>query len=213
MTEIYLFFLIIGGGLLTFSLLGGHDSDSSAHADTHIGIDTDHHIDVHSADTAHSGEVSPTNTHSSITDYHNQSSLSDNVKFLSIRNLTYFMAFFGLTGTILTLISTAILWTFAAALSAGGFAAWYGYKLMKYLKTSETGQAINIKDLSGKKAIVTLPIKSGNKGKVQVYINGQTEEIPAVLAENAAKKEFNYREEVLITEVNNGIAYISEYDL
>lgn len=230
MLEFYLFCLIIGGGLITFSLIGGGHGDADTDTESHPNMDMDHQIELdHSTDVSHQIEIdnsteishSPSSNISHIAPDDTKlshSSSSEIVKFFSIRNLTYFAAFFGLTGTILTLLSSSAVWTLVAALIAGTFSACYGYKLMKYLKKSESGQSINIYNLIGQKGIVTLPLYKGTKGKIQVFVQGQTFEIPAVLSENADYDTLKVKDEVLIIEINNSseiknIAVVTKYDL
>jgi len=147
MFELYLFCLILGGGLLGFSLLTGGDHSTDIHGSIDINADTGHSLDLHSSDDIthidiHSGEITETNKLEI-----SKNDSADSIKLLSFRNIVYFISFFGLTGITFSLLLFSFLITFFCSLSMGGFAAWFGYKLMKYLVKSESGQSINISEL------------------------------------------------------------------
>ncbi len=81
MQEIYLVSLIVGGGLLGFSLLSGGDGHSNFDSDTHSDFDSHQSLELHSdssiehVDNLH--DIQHTNS-------------ADTVKFISIRNAIYF---------------------------------------------------------------------------------------------------------------------------
>ncbi len=215
MFELYLFFLIFGGGLLGFSLLsggdGGDSGDTHLHLDAHsdTGTDGGHSIEItHSADI-HTGiqPIGGTDSHAI-----QHSDGADSVKFFSFRNGIYFSAFFGLTGTALELLAFNFVFTLVSAISMGTFSAYFGYKLMKYLKANESGEMMNIGNLEGKVATVTLPIHIGRKGKIQINFKGQTEEIAAEIADASDRTEFKLREKVLIYEIRNNTAFVIEHE-
>lgn len=215
MFELYLFFLIFGGGLLGFSLLGGGDGGDSGDAHLHLDANTDSGTDVgHSIELTHSADIHTDIQSTSGADSHaiQHSDGADSVKFLSLRNGIYFSAFFGLTGTALELLAINFVFTLVSAISMGTFAAYFGYRLMKYLKSSESGEMMNIGNLEGRVAIVTLPIHKGRKGKIQINFKGQTEEIAAEIADASDRTEFKFREEVLIYEIRNNIAFVIEHE-
>ena len=215
MLELYLFCLIVGGGLLGFSLLtGGEHGDTEAHSELDFHADADVHsleINTESSVTEldiHSDESISNIQHTELT---NQNSL-DSVKLISFRNIIYFMAFFGLTGSIFSYLAFLPLITFFASTSMGIFSGWFGYKLMKYLKSSESGESLNLYDLKGKQAIVTININKNSKGKIQTQCKGQTIELIAMIDDSSDKEFFKTRDKVLITDIKNNIAFIIEID-
>lgn len=204
MFEIYLFCLIVGGGLLGFSIFaGGGDAD--------VGADADIHADIHSLDTDAGTEISHVDLQHEDLPVH--ADAASGVKFLSIRNGVYFCTFFGLTGTVLQLLDFGFVSTFIPAVGVGGFSAYFGYRLMKYLKGSETGEAVNLNDVSGFTAKVSLPIVRGRRGKIYFEIKGQTAEIAAEIADASEKQKFNLHDEVLVVEIKDGVAKVVEVEL
>lgn len=205
MFYIYLACLIFGGALLAISLMFGDHGDGHEALDSHG--DTDHLLDY--SDTDH-----PVAVHDDIrvhTDnIHNDP--SEAAKFFSFRNVIYFAAFFGLTGTVLDMMATAAYLTFFTSLGMGFFSAGIGYYLMKYLKSSETGKALDIFSLKGSKAIVSVPMTKQRKGKIIVKTQVQSHEMLALIAENSPIEEFNKSEEVLIIEIQNNIALVVSAD-
>lgn len=206
MLEFYIFCLILGGGLVTFSLFAGTDGGTDADSE----FDASHQLDAeHSTDLNSSNSISHINSaNTKLSTAHS----AEMVKFFSIRNLTYFAAFFGLTGTILTLLASSATWTLFASLFAGGFSAFFSYRLMKYLKKSESGQSISLYNLIGSKGTVTIPIKKNSIGKINVIVQGQIIEIPAKLSETSESEEIKPKEEILIIDFTD-IAIVSKYDL
>jgi membrane protein implicated in regulation of membrane protease activity len=157
MLPLYLFCLIVGGGLLLFSLFGGTDHD----ADTgHVSHDADHPdtVDVHSG-------------------------LDIAKEFLSVRSLFYFLAGFGATGALLEATTdaasaAALVWAIAtgmtAALAAGLIYGW--------LRRSQSGFVPRDSDyLVGLPAQVVLPVTAGHRGKVRTISAGREIELLAKL--------------------------------
>lgn len=201
MLDLYLFCLIVGGGLLLFSILaGGHGDSGEADASTDAAV----HADLHPADF-----------HTDVHDVHaangDNTGSADSVKFISLRNLIYFMAFFGLTGTIFNKFFDYPGWIdLLFAVFVGGIAAFFGFKLMRYLKRTETGEAVDIYQLIGKTATVSLPISKENRGKVYLTVKDGTTEVIAEMDPDSSVDVFKTREEVFITSVENGIVHVSD---
>ncbi len=194
MLTFYFIFLIIGGALLGISLLTGTDSDFADDA-SHFDFDGDNSdVTIHdSPELYQDGSVNDS---------------ADAIKLFSFRNLVYFAAFFGLTGTILTLMHSSTIISLISSLSLGAFSFIFGHKLMKYLKATETGQGINLKSLVGKQGFVSLPMKRGTFGKIILEQGGQTIELKAEIADVAESDSFKSHENVIIISINNNIAQI-----
>lgn len=196
MLLFYLICLIVGGVLLGVSLFGGDSSEISEHS----SLD-DLHIDSHSIEVTSHSEAP------------NHSDSIDAVKFFSLRNITYFFAFFGLTGTLLNFLGSSQIFTFLASIFLGTISATTGYKLLKYLKSTETGDTFSLNELIGKTAVVSLPMNSGSRGKIVVEQNGQTFELPAEISKESLKGNFSARDNVIILEIINNNAIIIESDI
>lgn len=221
MLELYISTLIIGGGMLAFSAFSGGDFGSDADVDTNVDIDSNLDIDT-DIDTDFDTETdAPHNAlehipHSIESINHsiapaNQSGV-DGIKLLSLRSLTYFSAFFGLTGSVMTWIGNAFITTLLSAIFSGSVAAFFGYKLMAYLKSSESGQAISTANFIGRKAKVIIPITPNKMGKVLVEISGQNVELLAKVA-SLDDDSFAPRDTVLIVSFSENVAIVSKYDI
>lgn len=200
MLELYLAFLIFGGLLLAGSLILGGDHHSSIES----GADTDIHLgDSHSVSIGnHSIEQ-----HSEITN------ISDAVKFVSFRNFIYFSAFFGLTGTILTLLDIVFLLSLPISLIIGGISAYTGYRFMKYLKATESGEAINILQLEGKVGEVTVNIYKNHPGKLKIEFGGKFDEFIAILSEDSSKEMLSKGEKALVIDIENNKLIVTDFEL
>lgn len=171
MVSLYLFCLIVGGGLLLFSLLG---SDADSHPDTGVEVhgDTgavDTHVD-HGVDHAHHGHQ-----------WGGEWGLAK--EFLSVRALFYFLAGFGATGFLLETITDAS--TVAAALAAvvtGLLAALTAAGIYWGVRSTESGIVPEGNDhLVGLPAQVVVPVVSSRRGKVRVLVGGREVELLARL--------------------------------
>jgi membrane protein implicated in regulation of membrane protease activity len=149
MLMVYLVTLIAGGLLLAITLvLGG-----SADADTDAGeVDADGDAD-HGALDVFLGWLPVT----------------------SLRFWTFFAAFFGGVGTVLTA------WDLAGPVAAGGLAVAAGYlsgllmdRSLRYLKQADSDSSVGGADVIGAGGLVLLPVASGGGGKVRVHLKGRT---------------------------------------
>jgi membrane protein implicated in regulation of membrane protease activity len=152
MLPLYLFALIVGGGLLLFSLVAGpgegHDGDIETHVD---------------ADAADSGDLGG----------------GDWIvlqSFLSIRTLLYLLAGFGATGTLIDLLTGAspvvsLLWAVLTGLVAAGLAT----AVYAWVRGTDSGDVPTEADyLVGMTAKVILPVVQGHRGKI-VALHGDRE--------------------------------------
>ncbi len=178
MLGIYLFAAILGGGLLLFSVLAGGEHD--AHADA-SGFDADHDIghdighDVHhelghDADASHVGHGGAGELV---------------LGLFRPRNLTFFLAAFGLTGSLLTLLSP---WSAIASLipSLGmGFGAMVvTHGVFEWLRRSESAvDVVSDSDVEGCVGRVVLPLGPGERGRIACRIGDREIYMIATLAE------------------------------
>lgn len=153
MASLYLFSLIVGGGLLLFTLFGGSGADDAGGE-----LHGDHHFDA---------ELSGTMAH----------------EFFSVRAVFYFLAGFGATGFLLESLTdasgaVAAVWAVATGLIAATAATLvYGW-----LRRSESGMVPMDHDhLAGLPARVLLPVRPGLRGKVVAEVGGREVELLARL--------------------------------
>ncbi len=98
MLTLYLVCLVLGGVLIAVSIFGGGDADVDVAADADVDLGE---VD---AETGGEGVVAA-------------------ARFLSMRNLVFFLAFFGLAGTLLTLLQANSVATVLTSVGLGALAA------------------------------------------------------------------------------------------
>lgn len=240
MLTIYIACLVFGAVLVTMSLFAGGDADHGGfdHADAghalgaHGGIDhgmdapNDLHVgapqDMHALPPDHGDAVAPIDTHAG--DMQVTHSAGDHVqtgqehltaeaaRFLSFRNGVYFMAFFGLTGTVLTMLSIPGIIAFLSSVGLGMFSAYTGYRFMGYLSRTQSGQPVNLFDLQGRLAEVSLTVSRKQPGKIVLETGGQRHQLIARTAEESSKGTFHGGDHVIISRIENGVAFVIESD-
>lgn len=188
METIYLVCLIFGGFFLAVSIFAGTEAD----ADFALTADVDMDLDV---DTEIPGE-----------------GMTSAIQFLSFRNLIFFFAFFGLSGSLLSRMAAPAMVTFAAATGLGVLAATLGHKAMQYLKQTESGASMDLRDLEGLPAKVTVDVSKAQKGKVSVRAKDRIFQILAMVAEEAEGEKFRFGDAVTIIRIEGNTAYIAEAD-
>ena len=154
MLMVYLIALIVGGVLLALTLvLGGaaeHDADTG-------GADTDHGGD---ADSDHPGAFDTVVGWLPVT---------------SLRFWTFFAAFFGGVGTVVSA------WSLAGPVPAAVLAVAAGYlsglimdRSMRYLRRADSDSSLGGRDLVGASAVVLLRVARGTAGKVRAQLKGRS---------------------------------------
>lgn len=187
MLSLYLFALIVGGGLLLFSLLAGSGDGDAAEAgeveaDAAMEAPGDGWVDVQD--------------------------------FLSIRSLLYLMAGFGASGTLIDLLTPAgpavtLSWAVVTGLLAAGMAsAIYGW-----VRRSESGMVPTDPDyLVGATARVLLPFHAGSRGKIVATQGGREMELLARLFDRE-EGPCARGTEVVIVEIDGDTALVSAVPL
>lgn len=189
MLGVYLFSAIIGVGLLLFTVLSTGDFDSDApdadvHAGGHDGMEAHAHGGL-------AGEV------------------ADVVLGLfKPRNLTFLLAAFGTSGTLLTWAGTNAAVTLALAL-AMGFAAWIlSHAVFTWLKRTDSSlDVMSDRDLEGSIGTVTNPIGPGRRGRITLLAAGRQTYMVAAL-EAGLTSELPVGTEVLVRRTEDGIAEV-----
>lgn len=145
---LYLFCFIVGGGLLAFSVLGGHDHDFSG------GTDADADISADLAGGEHFfGEVA---------------------SYFSLRAIISFMAFFGLGGLAARGLGLSGLSQLGFALICGVLVGAFAAFALKMARTrGETGT--HAAALEGRVGTVVVAPAADRLGKVELMVSGQTE--------------------------------------
>ena len=226
MLTLYIACLIFGGVLLLISAFGGGDSHADFDHSLDAHVDIGHPPDLSTemiGDLEAQAELLPdihTDTGGGIIPVEHDTSMApvdhaaavEAVKFLSFRNAVFFTAFFGMTGTALTVIAVHALITLLSSVGMGLFAANIGYRLMRYLKATESGTAMQHASLRGRIAVVTIDIAPPAFGKIRIESGGQRHQFVAVAAAEAARSIFRTGETVIVSRIEQGIAYVIESD-
>ncbi len=238
MLTLYIACLLFGGILLTISLFTGGDTDTDmdhsldAHADFDAHVDFDHSLDVHAdvdigSDMDVGGEVdvhADVGGHADLVEAHvdmetqadveagHHGVMASAFEFFSFRNMVYLTTFFGMTGTVLTLLQMPFTLTLASSGVMGVFAAGVGYKFMGYLKDTESGKILDVRDLTGHTAMVILPISKKKKGKISIEIGGREVQLLAMIDASGNAEQITSGSIVLILRFEKDVAYVVEAD-
>lgn len=176
MLQIFLIALIVGAGLLLFSLFasghGGGKPEIDGHADLHADADHDH-------DGGFDGGALAW------------------LPLASLRFWTFFMAFFGATGTALTFIERDInAWVLLAIAVAMGYVCGAAaVSVFRYMRRSETTSNLAVDDYIGETAVVRVSVARGKTGKVRLELKGRTLEL---LAETEEETPFAVKDQAMI---------------
>ena len=208
LAGIYVVCLVVGGGLLIISTaLGGHghadvDADGLAGVDLHVdadagGLDVD--ADGLHADgvDAHADDVSAGHA-----DADSAVSLAT---WFSLRFLIYFIAVFGLIGTVLTYMSgmqnAAVL---AWAVVVGFVVGQTVHQTLRYVSRTSGDSSVQVSDYLHKPARVTIAITSGSRGEVAVRVRDGERFVPAVAKHG--NERFDIGQTVVIASFSAGTA-------
>ena len=162
MLGVYLFTLVLGGGLFLLSQLAGHDDGGGDH-----GHGGDHGTDAGA---------------------HGPAELV--LGFFRPRNLIFFLAAFGLTGTLLTLTGGVAPVTLGLSAVMGLAAMLLTHGLFTWLRRSDTAaDTLADTDLEGGVGRVVLPIQPGARGRIACLVGDQEVHLTARLADGAEAVE------------------------
>jgi hypothetical protein len=220
----YILAAMVGGGLLVFSVLSGahHDvGDVDVHgldvdaagfdadvagvdvdvsgvdmdvagADVHVGgLDADHDVDV-----GHAGAGALV------------------LGFFRPRNLIFFLAAFGITGTVLTVTNASTPnATLVLSLAMGGGALLLTHSVFSWLRRSEVGiDTVGEREMEGHTARVVLPMAPGEPGRVVCTIADREYYLTARVSKDVTK-QLAAGSEVVILGIRDGVAEVIPFDM
>lgn len=183
MMEVYLFFLVVGGGLAVLSLAG--DFLETDVMDLEVDADIDAGADMDMG--------------------------ADAARIFSIQGLVYSLFGFGATGTLLTVLwsGDAPLATLVLALAAGLVAGLAVTRVIDYLRGSDSGAMQDDSSLAGRPARVTLPLQSDSPGRVRIERGARTHVLRALPYRREGGDDPSAWDRVVVVEVRDGIAYVT----
>lgn len=132
--------------------------------------------------------------------------------FLSFRSIVFFLAFFGLTGIVLSWLDANRVLTVLLAVGMGVFAMWLNHTLINYLKTNTSDSQILDSELEGSVASVVLPIGSKRKGKIAVEVGGHRLYFVASPYRPRPGEDYDKGDEVVVVEMAKGAALVAPLD-
>lgn len=186
MLQVYLFCLILFGGLAALSIFGDFLETEVADLDLDLDAELDADADPEGYTAAE--------------------------KIFSIRGGLYSLFGFGLTGTLLTLAGAEAASPLTVGLSAGtGLAAgWLVTRILNWLRSGEAGSHPTDVTFEGRMARVTLALGSGAPGRVRVRRGERTHELRALphpsSPDTPAPEDWNA---VIVVEMRDGVALVA----
>ncbi|MGD8278273.1 MAG: hypothetical protein PVH00_09620 [Gemmatimonadota bacterium] len=204
MTALYGFALVVGVGMFLFSLaadlFGGADVDGGGDMDVDLHVDADLHLD---ADADADLQL----------DHAADGHQAAGFRILSLRNATYFLFAFGVSGslltwlwggqdTVLTAVFSLLLGLLGGAISAFSFG---------WMKKTETGRMPGDRGWIGLTGRVTLPLSADGTGKILVTRGGREHELLARPFDQAPDSPERWSR-VLVLDMQQGVALVSPGD-
>lgn len=164
--NLYLFCFALGGVLLAASLMMGGD-DGAGDADVDIDGDVEADSDSHSGDHGDLGGFF--------------------AALISLRFWTFFLAFFGMTGTVFEWRELAGHWAvvLGIAFAVGALAGVVAVKAFKWLAAGEHGHVPGSDEYVGKSGRILIRVSSSEVGKIRLEMRGATEDLLATTDESA----------------------------
>lgn len=214
MTTLFVFALIVGGGLLAVSLLGdlvGGDADFDTDVDADFDVDFDADFDV-DADVAVDADMAvddvalePVSVDGAV-----PTDLAGAIRIFTIRNLTYFLFGFGAVGWLLTTLWPGLpIWVAAvAAVAAGGLAAGIAALIFGWVKATDSGWQADETSFVGCEARVLLPVGHGKLGQIMVRRGDREHELRALPFDPRADAPERWSH-VIVIEMDGGTARVS----
>lgn len=194
--------LIIGGGLLVVSILGGHDSDVDVDVDAGFDFDADADLDFDvDADAGVDVDLGTDVAHAA------HGGFADLTTWFSLRFVVFFAAVFGAIGVILTYLTglhPGI--TFVIALAVGLLVGQGVHQTFRLIRRTSGDSAPRPQDYVNKLARVTIAISHPQKGEVALQVRGARRFVPAVTSD--AGQSFKVGDEVVVVGYRAGVARV-----
>ncbi|WP_261663900.1 NfeD family protein [Deinococcus sp. Marseille-Q6407] len=186
--DFYLLALIIGGGLLLLSLLGGHGSDLDLDLDPGAGADLS--PDLSAPPHGAAGDPSSGNLAS----------------WFSMRALVSFLAFFGLAGVLGRLLGLSGTVQLLTALVTGllaGAATASAFRLAR----RHGNVSFEAATLVGRVGTVVVPLHPGRLGRVALELGAQQEQLAA-----RSEVALTAGQQVIVTAEDAGVLEVQPWD-
>ena len=189
MVSLYVFAALVGWPFVFFFLFFGGDVDTDFELDADVDVDIDPGVDIDGGGP-----------------------FAAIASFLTFRSIVFFLAFFGLTGLVLTWLDANSVLTALLAIAMGAFAMWLNRALMDYLKANSSDSQILDNEIEGSLASVVLPIGPERKGRVAVEVGGQRLYFVASPYRPRPGEDYHKGDEVVVVEIKRGAALVAPLD-
>lgn len=183
MMAVYLFSLIVGGGLLLLSLFGGEGGD----------LEIDGALDLDGLGDA--AELASADAAAS--------------KVFSLRSLIYATFGFGGAGALLTYLGAAAATTLVAAVVTGVLSGAMVSAVFGYLRRTDSGAKLGDQALEGLAGHVVLPIDADSPGAVVVVRGDRRLRLRALPHGTVLEGDPSEWDRVVVVEVEGGIARVA----
>lgn len=223
MAQVYLFCLVLGGGLAALSVLGDAldmgadvevdaDAVDAADVDGLSEVDADAVADLEAgADAVDAGAEGAGAAAEAVAAGGDAADAdADAEKVFSLRGLIYALFGFGLAGTVFGWLGhpatapTTLVFSGAAGAGSG----WVTTKLVNWLRGTETGGRRGQGSFEGRPGRVVLPLAPGSPGRVKVRRGERQYELRALPYDPEADGADGW-DEVVVVEMRDGVAYVS----
>lgn len=196
--------LIVGGGLLLLSALGGHHggADVDAHAGLDFHADAEAGAGFHAEADAAAGDV-----HADLGAADAAHSALSLATWFSLRFVVFFMAIFGAVGVVLSYLTALGRGaTLTLALLAGLLAGQGVHHLFRAVRRASGNSTPQPRDYVHRLGRVTIAIRPPEKGEVSIQVRDGLRYLPAVAAGGQAA--FGVGDEVVVVAYRGGIAEV-----
>jgi len=211
LTGVYLFCLIVGGGLLVISTtLGGHhdvevDAGGSLDGGLGGGLDGGLEIDAGDVDGLAGADVGAGGV-SGHEVAHDGGALGLS-NWLSVRFVVYFLAAFGLVGTVLTYFTELRpVWILGLALIAGVCMGQFVHQVIRTLQRNSVSSESRVEDIVNQPGRVTVAVRPPARGEVGVRVGDREIFLPAIA--QRGDDVFEAGAQVMITSYSSGLAEV-----
>jgi hypothetical protein len=211
LAPVYIVCLIVGGGLLLISTVfgGHHHADMDIGLDVHADVGVDVHTDVDAGVDAGGADGVGADGHAF--DGHAEGHALALADWFSISFVVYFVAVFGLVGTVLSYMSSLGSLVVLGVSVAGGAVAGQGvHQLLRYLRRTSGDSKVSAADYLEKPARVTIAVPAGGRGEVATQVRGSERFVTAVARHPDV--EFAVGDRVVIVGYANGTAEVVSKD-
>lgn len=203
MIWLYVATLVFGAAFVVPMLIGGMDFDADVGGDLDLDFDTDMGGDLDvdlDADTGTDrGGGGASGVGGAIGDFV--------ASLLNFRSIVLGSTFFGLSGLALTAFGSSSAVTLITALVLGLIAAASNSALTTYVVGRQQSSHVTMRDITGVRAEVLLPISDDRRGRVRAQIAGQTEYFTAL--PHRPGHDFVPGQSVVVIEVVDGLARVA----